>query len=106
MPFDGATPKRTSQQQANLLELHRALNDSAQDFHWNFCHYAGCAIGLYRHITGRRNPSDEATEFEWMASELGISDSQSLLAFGSYSYSKPARKVAPSDVAARLEGYL
>ena len=108
MPFDGATPKRTSEQQANLLLLLDGLQELPDEFYWDFCGYAGCAVGLYCRLTRKAlsEVCNAPTGFHWMAGELGISVDESVHAFGIGRHDKPPSEVTPHDVADILEGYL
>ena len=109
MPFDGATPKRSSEQQANLLELIHDLRNLPEDWEWDYGNCTQCALGRIAKLQGispQGGPMYDAglTCFGLHGANefLGLSNSQSEAAFlaAGDSTTKPQR------VADILEGYL
>lgn len=106
MPFDGATPKRTSEQQANLLELIHDLRNLPGDWEWNYSYSCCCALGRVYALHG------VPPNYDWYVSStgkiLGLTFDelqQAFVAAGNF-YGKLAKQITPHDVADILEAYL
>ncbi|MDJ0512786.1 MAG: hypothetical protein QNJ62_05015 [Methyloceanibacter sp.] len=99
MPFDGI-PKRTAEQQANLIELIHDLRNLPEWWDWDYDDPCGCAMGWLGHRRGIHGWADRRNY-------LGLDADQQVDAFYAEDVPLPVPHApTPHDVADILEGYL